>query len=66
MSFMTKFTFPQFKNCHLVWLMSVFLVQWNAGRLETIFHDNASESNIKFNKYYARKFSKNTGIEIQR
>ena len=29
------------------------------------FHDNASKNNIKLKKYYAEKFIKTTGIEIQ-
>ena len=42
--------------------MSGFLVQWNAGRLEMIFPDNAPNIYIKLKKDYAEKYSEATGI----
>ena len=42
-----------------------FLVQWNVGRLEMIFHGNSWQNNMKLNKYYSEKFNETTGIKIQ-
>ena len=35
--FHETFTFPQWRNCHFILIMSGLLVQWNVGRLEIIF-----------------------------
>ena len=63
--FVKSSTSPQKKKCHFFLPMLVFSVHWTLGRLEMIFHDNASTNIYKLKKVFAEKFSKTTGIEIQ-
>ena len=61
-----KIYIPTIENCHFIFLISVLLYQWNVSRLEIIVSMITHKYiYINLKKYYAEKFSKTTGIEIQ-
>ena len=56
--------FPQYKNFYFILLVSVFLVQWNVGRLKIVVSEIMHKIYKKAKNDYAEKISKATGIEI--
>ena len=50
-----KYYIHTIENCHFILLMSVFLVQWNVGRIEVIVSALMHQKQYKVKHYYAEK-----------